>query len=84
MEIEQNTQFNENHNNLLSTIVLPRNLGQISDRLPKPQYKSLSRSKSLAIETETKSEEKVKPVSSLTKSDHKQASLLKLINNQRD
>jgi hypothetical protein len=36
MEIEQNNQFGEGPQNLLSTIVLPRNLGQITDRLPKP------------------------------------------------
>lgn len=84
LEIEQNNQFNENSNNLLSTIVLPRNLGQITDRLPKPQYKSLSRSKSLAIETDNKSDEKVKPVSSLSKNEIKQANLIKLINSQRD
>jgi hypothetical protein len=24
--------------NLLNTIIMPRNLGQITDRLPKPQY----------------------------------------------
>lgn len=37
---------------LLATIRCPRNLGQITDRLPKSQYqpKGLNRSKSMAIE----------------------------------
>jgi hypothetical protein len=37
---------------LLSTIRCPRNLGQITDRLPKAQYEpKLRRSNSMAIET---------------------------------
>lgn len=37
--------------NLLSTIRCPRNLGMITERLPKPQYNQLKRSNSMAIET---------------------------------
>lgn len=35
--------------NLLSTIRCPRNLGQITERLPKAQYKQLKRSASMEI-----------------------------------
>ena len=40
-------------NNLLATIRCPRNLGMITDRLPKSQYQptGLRRSNSMAIET---------------------------------
>lgn len=45
---------------LLSTIRCPRNLGQITDRLPKSQYSptKLKRSNSMAIETENNLREK--------------------------
>lgn len=36
--------------NLLQTIRCPRNLGQITERLPKAQYQKLKRSASMAIE----------------------------------
>jgi NIMA (never in mitosis gene a)-related kinase len=36
---------------MLSTIRCPRNLGMITERLPKPQYQALKRSNSMAIET---------------------------------
>ena len=45
----------ESDNNLLATIRCPRNLGMITDRLPKAQYQpKLKRSQSMAIETEDK------------------------------
>lgn len=46
---------------LLSTIRCPRNLGKITDRLPKSQYSptKLKRSNSMSIETENKLREKI-------------------------
>jgi len=44
----------EKNENLLSTIRCPRNLGQITERLPKPQYQPMKRSNSMAIETAPK------------------------------
>ena len=46
-------------NNLLATIRCPRNLGMITDRLPKSQYQptGLRRSNSMAIETLDKVQE---------------------------
>ena len=42
----------DSHENLLSTIRCPRDLGMISNRLPKPQYNSLQRSSSQDIREE--------------------------------
>lgn len=44
----ENIDSDEINENLLSTIRCPRNLGQITERLPKPQY--MKRSNSMAVD----------------------------------
>lgn len=48
-ELDFHEETESKADNLLSTIRCPRNLGQITERLPKAQYKQLKRSASMEI-----------------------------------
>ena len=53
--ININFQIDSENDNLLGTIKLPRNLGQISARLPKSQYNLIKRANSLTQEDDNES-----------------------------